>query len=144
VTSLPITHHPSPSALHNRALGAYLGLACGDALGATVEFLTAREIRAQFGTHKNISGGGWLRLKPGQITDDTEMSLHLGQAIIQSGGWNLTAIADSFAHWLRSKPVDVGATCRRGIQRYMLGGGQRRRQRRCHAQPARGAVCAWR
>lgn len=108
--------------LHDRALGAYLGLACGDALGATVEFLTANEIKAQFGTHKNISGGGWLRLKPGQVTDDTEMSLHLGQAIVQSKGWNLTAIADAFAVWLRSKPVDVGATCRRGIQRYMLQG----------------------
>ncbi|MEN6585344.1 MAG: ADP-ribosyl-[dinitrogen reductase] hydrolase [Sulfuricella sp.] len=108
--------------LHDRALGAYLGLACGDALGATVEFLTASEIKAQFGTHRDICGGGWLRLKAGQVTDDTEMSLHLGQAIIRAKGWDLTAIADAFAVWLKSKPVDVGATCRRGIQRYMLQG----------------------
>lgn len=112
----------SASALHDRALGAYLGLACGDALGATVEFLTVNEIKAQFGTHKDICGGGWLRLKPGQVTDDTEMSLHLGQAIVRARGWNLAAIADAFAVWLRSRPVDVGATCRRGIQRYMLQG----------------------
>ncbi|MFN3398593.1 MAG: ADP-ribosyl-[dinitrogen reductase] hydrolase [Sulfurimicrobium sp.] len=118
----PITHHSSPDALHNRALGAYLGLACGDALGATVEFLTVNEIKAQFGTHKDIRGGGWLRLKAGQVTDDTEMSLHLGQAIIGAKGWDLAAIADAFAVWLKSKPVDVGATCRRGIQRYMLQG----------------------
>lgn len=111
----------SPS-LHDRALGAYLGLACGDALGATVEFLTAREIKAQFGVHRELTGGGWLRLKPGQITDDTEMSLFLGQAIIESKGWNLAAVADAFAAWLKSKPVDVGATCRRGIRRYMLQG----------------------
>ncbi|BCB26079.1 ADP-ribosyl-[dinitrogen reductase] glycohydrolase [Sulfurimicrobium lacus] len=108
--------------LHNRALGAYLGLACGDALGATVEFLTVNEIKAQYGTHKDICGGGWLRLKAGQVTDDTEMSLHLGQAIIGAKGWDLAAIADAFAVWLRSKPVDVGATCRRGIQRYILQG----------------------
>ncbi|MDD5329290.1 MAG: ADP-ribosylglycohydrolase family protein, partial [Sulfuricella sp.] len=44
------------------------------------------------------------------------------QAILDSGGWNLTAVADSFAAWLKSKPVDVGATCRRGIRRYMLQG----------------------
>ncbi|MDO8891958.1 MAG: ADP-ribosyl-[dinitrogen reductase] hydrolase [Sulfurimicrobium sp.] len=113
----------SPSTLHNRALGAYLGLACGDALGATVEFMTPREIQSRYGTHRDISGGGWLRLVPGQVTDDTEMSLHLGQAIIESKGWNLNAIADSFATWLKSRPVDVGATCRRGIRRYMLGGG---------------------
>ena len=112
----------SKETLHDRALGAYLGLACGDALGATVEFLTVNEIKAQFGTHKDISGGGWLRLKPGQVTDDTEMSLHLGQAIIGAKGWDLAAIADAFAVWLKSKPVDVGATCRRGIQRYILQG----------------------
>ncbi len=34
------------SDVRDRALGAYLGLALGDALGATVEFLTAREIAA--------------------------------------------------------------------------------------------------
>jgi ADP-ribosyl-[dinitrogen reductase] hydrolase len=111
-----------PQVLHDRALGAYLGLACGDALGATVEFMTPREIRAQYGTHREIVGGGWLRLKPGRVTDDTEMSLHLGRAILDSGGWNLTAVADAFAAWLKSKPVDVGATCRRGIRRYMLQG----------------------
>ncbi|MBZ0106164.1 MAG: ADP-ribosyl-[dinitrogen reductase] hydrolase [Sulfuricella denitrificans] len=113
----------SEEGLHSRALGAYLGLACGDALGATVEFMTPREIHAQYGTHREITGGGWLRLEAGQVTDDTEMSLHLGQAIIESKGWNLTAIADAFATWLKSRPVDVGATCRRGIRRYMLGGG---------------------
>ena len=117
-----ITHSPSPASLRGRALGAYLGLACGDALGATVEFLMPREIKAQYGTHRDITGGGWLRLKTGQVTDDTEMSLYLGQAILDSGGWNLTAAADGFAAWLKSKPVDVGATCRRGIRRYMLEG----------------------
>ena len=109
--------------LHDRALGAYLGLACGDALGATVEFLTAREIKARFGVHRDIIGGGWLRLKAGQVTDDTEMSLYMGQALIESGGWNLAAIGDAFVRWLKSRPVDVGATCRRGIRRYMLEGG---------------------
>jgi ADP-ribosyl-[dinitrogen reductase] hydrolase len=122
MTSSPLTPHSSPNALYNRALGAYLGLAVGDALGATVEFLTAREIKAQLGIHKDMTGGGWLRLKPGQITDDTEMSLYLGQAIIAGGGWNLNAVADGFAAWLKSKPIDVGATCRRGIRRYMLQG----------------------
>lgn len=110
------------SKLRDRALGAYLGLACGDALGATVEFLMPREIKAQYGVHREISGGGWLRLKSGQVTDDTEMSLYLGQAILDSAGWNLVAVADSFAAWLKTKPVDVGATCRRGIRRYMLQG----------------------
>jgi ADP-ribosyl-[dinitrogen reductase] hydrolase len=112
----------APDRLHQHALGAYLGLAVGDALGATVEFMTPREIRQTYGIHDKIIGGGWLRLKPGQVTDDTEMALALGQAMIDGGGWSLQAVADSFAAWLRGKPVDVGNTCRRGIRRYLLDG----------------------
>jgi ADP-ribosyl-[dinitrogen reductase] hydrolase len=111
--------HPG---LWDRALGSYLGLAIGDALGATVEFMTAREIAAQFKVHKDILGGGWLRLKPGRVTDDTEMALALGSALTASGGWNLRAIADAFAAWMRGGPVDIGHTCRRGISRYVADG----------------------
>jgi ADP-ribosyl-[dinitrogen reductase] hydrolase len=108
--------------LHNRALGAYLGLAVGDALGATVEFMLPREIQYQYGVHQDIVGGGWLKLKPGEVTDDTEMSLALGSALIASNGWNANAVADAFVAWLKSRPVDIGNTCRRGIQRYMVNG----------------------
>ena len=108
--------------LHDRALGAYLGLAIGDALGAPVEFMTAREIAHRYGTFRHMTGGGWLKLDPGQVTDDTTMSLALGQALIASGGWDLRAVADAFARWLRSKPVDCGNACRRGLQRYIVDG----------------------
>ena len=108
--------------VRQRALGAYLGFAVGDALGATVEFMSPGEIQFHYGMHRDIVGGGWLKLKPGQVTDDTQMSLALGQSIIDSGGWNLRAAAESFARWLRSKPIDVGNTCRRGIQRYIAHG----------------------
>jgi ADP-ribosyl-[dinitrogen reductase] hydrolase len=107
---------------YRRALGAYLGFAVGDALGATVEFMTPEEIRSQYGVHDRIVGGGWLRLKPGQVTDDTGMSLALGQALIDQPGWDLVAVADAFALWLQGKPVDVGNTCRRGINRYIRHG----------------------
>jgi ADP-ribosyl-[dinitrogen reductase] hydrolase len=106
----------------DRALGSFLGLAVGDALGATVEFMTAREIAAQYKVHKEIIGGGWLHLKPGRVTDDTEMALALGSALIASGGWNPRAIADAFVAWLRRGPVDVGNACRRGISRYIADG----------------------
>lgn len=108
--------------LEERALGAYFGLAVGDALGATVEFLTKSEIAAKYGTHVRMIGGGWLKLKPGQVTDDTQMSLHMGRAFITAGGWDLKAVCDEFAEWLKSKPIDVGNTCRRGIRRYMTDG----------------------
>jgi ADP-ribosyl-[dinitrogen reductase] hydrolase len=108
--------------IRSRALGAYLGLACGDALGATVEFLTKGEIAHQYGVHKHIKGGGWLKLQPGQVTDDTEMSLHLGRAILAGPEWDARRAADEFAVWLKSVPVDVGDTTRRGIRRYIMNG----------------------
>jgi ADP-ribosyl-[dinitrogen reductase] hydrolase len=108
--------------IRDRARAAFIGMAVGDALGATVEFMTASEIAAKYGTFKEIIGGGWLRLKPGQVTDDTEMALCIARAIIASQGWSLDAIAANFAAWLKSRPVDCGDTCRKGIRAFMLNG----------------------
>ncbi len=107
-----------PISLEERALGAYLGLAIGDALGATVEFMTANEIRAVFGRHDKIRGGGWLRLKSGQVTDDTTMALALGEAILNRGEVDAQAAAEAFSQWMRAKPVDIGNTVRRGISHF--------------------------
>ena len=98
-----------------RGIAAYLGLAIGDALGATVEFQTPKEIRHQHGVHRDITGGGWLRLKAGQVTDDTTMSLALGASILASGGVVATAAAAAFDAWMRAKPVDIGNTVRRNL-----------------------------
>lgn len=106
---------PEQAPLLERALGAYLGLAIGDALGATVEFLTPNEIRHQIGLHSEITGGGWLRLKAGQVTDDTTMSLALGESILAKGHVDATAAAESFDAWMRAKPVDIGNTVRRNL-----------------------------
>ena len=108
--------------VENRALAAFLGFAIGDALGATVEFMTSREIAAQYGVHREIVGGGWLRLKAGRVTDDTEMSLALGRSLLRHGGLDLHDVCEEFAAWLKSGPIDVGNTCRRGIRRYIVHG----------------------
>ncbi|WOJ89235.1 ADP-ribosyl-[dinitrogen reductase] hydrolase [Methylocapsa polymorpha] len=108
--------------LEDRALAAFLGLAVGDALGATVEFLSRDEIIARHGRHKKIIGGGWLRLAPGQVTDDTELSLALGRSLARQGGFDCRDICEEFAAWLKAGPVDVGNTCRRGIRRYITQG----------------------
>lgn len=112
--------------LLDRALGAYLGLALGDALGATVEFMTPREIAARYGVHREIVGGGWLRLAPGQVTDDTTMSLSLGDGLLRGARlgrpFDTRLMAEAFVAWWRGRPVDCGNTCRRGIQRYLLDG----------------------
>lgn len=99
----------------DHAIAAYLGLAIGDALGATVEFMTPREIAAQYGTHNTLRGGGWLHLKPGQVTDDTTMSLALGDSILKQGKVDALAAAQAFDDWMRAKPVDIGNTVRRNL-----------------------------
>lgn len=112
--------------LLDRALGAYLGLAIGDALGATVEFMTPREIAARYGVHREIVGGGWLKLAPGQVTDDTTMSLALGDALLRGERlgrrFDTQLVAEAYLAWWRGKPVDCGNTCRRGIQRFLRDG----------------------
>ncbi len=104
---------------HSRALAAFLGLAIGDALGATTEFMTPGEIQAKHKKHRKMIGGGWLGVKPGQVTDDTEMSLAIARAIVDCNGWDLAAIADNFVTWMRNKPIDIGSTVRKGIRAYM-------------------------
>lgn len=106
-----------PPALQ-RSMAAYLGLAVGDALGATVEFMTPAEIRHEYGVHRDISGGGWLRLKAGEVTDDTEMSLALGDAILSTGKLEPVSIATAFSEWMRGKPKDIGNTVRRGVVQF--------------------------
>ena len=98
-----------------KAVAAYCGLAVGDALGATVEFMLPSEIVHEYGVHKKIIGGGWLKLRPGQVTDDTTMALALGEAILNKQRFDITDMAMAFDKWLKSKPVDVGNTVRRGI-----------------------------
>lgn len=115
-----MSNTPASDGLTGRAEAAYLGLALGDALGATVEFMTPREIRAAHprsgGLHREMVGGGWLRLKAGQVTDDTTMALALGDAILACDGRvEPLACARAFDAWMRGKPIDIGNTVRRNL-----------------------------
>ncbi|OIP34544.1 MAG: ADP-ribosyl-[dinitrogen reductase] hydrolase [Deltaproteobacteria bacterium CG2_30_66_27] len=105
--------------IFDRARAALFGVAVGDALGATAEFMTPAQILDRYGVLRDIVGGGWLKLSAGQVTDDTEMTLCVARGIVGSGRWDLGPIADRFAQWLSGAPPDVGATCRRGIEEYM-------------------------
>jgi ADP-ribosyl-[dinitrogen reductase] hydrolase len=108
--------------VRDRARAAFLGFAVGDALGATVEFMLPGEIRAELGVHREVIGGGWLKLKAGRVTDDTEMALCLARAIDAAGGWTARGAADRLVDWMRAGPIDIGSTCRAGLRRYLLEG----------------------
>lgn len=80
-----------------RYRGALLGLAAGDALGATVEFRR----RDTFEPVTDIVGGGPHGLEAGQWTDDTSMALCLAESLIEKGGMDLTDQLQRYARWWR-------------------------------------------
>ena len=71
---------PQPDRL-DRARGALLGLAVGDAVGTTVEF----KPRGSFAPLTDMVGGGPFDLLPGQWTDDTSMALCLANSLLEKG-----------------------------------------------------------
>lgn len=119
--------------LLERYRGALLGAALGDALGATVEFMQPAEIRLKYGKHDKIIGGGWLYLRPGQVTDDTEMSVALAKSLIRGGGFDPVDAARALVEWYRKNPVDIGSTCLAGIRNFILTGRTKVRASQGHA-----------
>jgi ADP-ribosyl-[dinitrogen reductase] hydrolase len=99
----------------DRYAGCLLGLACGDALGGPVEFRPRAEIARDYpGGVRDFVGGGWLRLAPGEITDDTQLTLALAQGL-GPAGLDMDRVAGAFVAWLRSNPKDVGITTRKAL-----------------------------
>jgi ADP-ribosyl-[dinitrogen reductase] hydrolase len=77
---------PDLGSRSDRVLGLLLGGACGDALGAQVEFQTVESIRARFGAAGVIG----FEDVPAPVTDDTQMSLFTLEGLIR-GHRRLTA-----------------------------------------------------
>ena len=94
-------------ALSDRVAGALLGLAAGDALGATVEFLSPAEIQ-RHGRHSEICGGGVFGWRVGQGTDDTDLAYAVARTYVE--GYSLARAADHFLAWYARGPRDVGGT----------------------------------
>ena len=115
-------------AVFDRIKGALYGVAVGDALGGPLEFMSREAVhRAYPDGLRDMVGGGWLNLKPGETTDDTAMALCVAEGIAaaETAAKDGSASDDELTHqigerfigWLRSDPPDVGATCRSAILR---------------------------
>src|SRR3954451_9206459 len=85
----------------NRAVGALIGLAVGDALGAPVEGVGADDLD---GKHTDMTGGGLYGLRPGQGTGATEMALQLATSLVQVGGYDANHALGSYIDWYRTDP----------------------------------------
>ena len=102
-----------------RIRGAVYGFAIGDAMGATTEFMNEDEIKKEYGRVDDIIGGGWLNLKAGDVTDDTQMSMCVMKVMMDGDYKNFKKnVADRFVKWLASDPDDVGNQCYKAIRYY--------------------------
>jgi ADP-ribosyl-[dinitrogen reductase] hydrolase len=78
-----------PDATENQFLGALLGMAIGDALGAPVSGMNRSEIAAQFGTIDRFLGRaepGSEEVHPGEFTDETELALCIVESMTANRG----------------------------------------------------------
>ena len=92
------------------------GIAIGDALGSTTEFLDKLRVLSLYRSIENsgypfVQVGDKRRgLIPGAWTDDTEMSL-----IIAENQGNPEKVAQGFISWMKNKPMDIGVTIKAAL-----------------------------
>lgn len=111
--------------IHDRFRGALLGLACGDAVGTTVEF----KRRGTFDLVTDMVGGGPFRLNPGEWTDDTSMALCLAVSLLEKQGFDAHDQMTRYVRWMREGYMssngscfDIGLTVKAALNRFRLTG----------------------
>jgi ADP-ribosyl-[dinitrogen reductase] hydrolase len=109
----------------DRARGALVGLAVGDAVGTTLEFQTP----GRFKPLTDMVGGGPFKLLPGQWTDDTSMALCLAESLIDRGGHDGADQLRRYVRWWKEgyfsstgRCFDIGTTTQRQLERFVRTG----------------------
>jgi ADP-ribosyl-[dinitrogen reductase] hydrolase len=118
--------------IKSKIKGALYGFAIGDAMGATTEFMDEYQIKKKYNEVRDIIGGGWLNLEPGEVTDDTQMMMCVCEAI-EHAHYSvfedneeftrnvvlLDRCCSNFVNWYKSNPKDIGGCCSRVIRKSM-------------------------
>jgi len=106
---------------NNRFRGALLGLACGDALGAPVEFCR----KDSYPLQTEMTGGGAFGLKSGEWTDDTAMALCMAESLTELQAFSTEDQMARYQRWFRhgyqscqGRCVDIGNTTVWAIKRF--------------------------
>ena len=106
---------------HDRARGALVGLAAGDAVGTTVEFCPP----GTFEPVTDMVGGGPFSLAAGQWTDDTSMALCLAESLVECDGHDPGDQMRRYLRWWREgyfsatgRCFDIGTTTRTQLARF--------------------------
>jgi ADP-ribosyl-[dinitrogen reductase] hydrolase len=103
-------------AARQRALGAVIGSAVGDALGAPFEFGAPGEYSRRFpepvvGGIGEMVGGGGYSWAPGEFTDDTQMAIVQAESLLDRGGVDGADLFERFGVWAQGAS-DVGVQTR--------------------------------
>jgi ADP-ribosyl-[dinitrogen reductase] hydrolase len=105
----------------DRAIGALLGLAVGDAVGTTLEFRSP----GTFAPIDDMVGGGPFQLEPGEWTDDTSMALCLAESLLDTRAMDLEDQLRRYLLWYEGGYLssngacfDIGNTIRGGLERF--------------------------
>lgn len=105
----------------DRAKGCFIGLAIGDALGASVEFSD----RGTFEPVTDYRDGGPFSLKAGQWTDDTSQALCLAESILSNKGFSQGDFLNRMVNWKQygynsstGECFDIGIGTAHALQSY--------------------------
>jgi ADP-ribosyl-[dinitrogen reductase] hydrolase len=119
--STPPKHLSPEAARRDRALGALIGLAVGDAVGTTLEFKS----KPREPLIDDLVGGGPFRLKRGQWTDDTAMALALADSLLADPTLDPGDLMSRFVDWHENGTYsctgvcfDIGNTTRAALSHY--------------------------
>lgn len=93
--------------LHARFRGCLFGLACGDAVGTTLEF----KPRGTFTPLTDMIGGGPFRLKPGEWTDDTSMALCLAASLVEKDAFDPYDQMERYVRWMHEGYMSSNGRC---------------------------------
>ncbi len=111
--------------IHNRFLGALLGLAVGDAFGAPFEGLAP----GSFDVPNELTGGGPHGIAPGQWTDDTSLALCLATSLVESRGFDPADQMRRYVRWKNKgylsstgRAFGMGSTTRAALERFEASG----------------------
>ncbi|MGV8920690.1 MAG: ADP-ribosylglycohydrolase family protein [Pseudomonas sp.] len=116
----------------DHALGAFYGLALGDALGMPTQSLSREQIKTRFGlVNRLLDAGPDQPIAPnmpaGSITDDTEQAILVGELLIESRGHIEPAtLAQRLIEWeavMQAKGSQdlLGPSTKRAIQMILAG-----------------------
>ncbi|MGQ0332958.1 ADP-ribosylglycohydrolase family protein [Halomonas elongata] len=109
----------------SRWQGCLVGLACGDALGAPLEF----QPRDRLPPITDMIEGGKFRMQRGEWTDDTAMALCLAESLLARDGFDAADQMSRYWRWAnegenstRSRAFGIGKTVAMALAHYQKTG----------------------